>query len=77
MLKTIAAALLAASVLAAPAMAAGYGRTAHAPFIMSGQVNQSMLNANARMGRHHHYNNHRHHYHHRHFRHHHRFHNHR
>jgi hypothetical protein len=52
MLKTIAAALLAVSVLAAPAMAAG--RTSPAPVIKAGQVKQSVLNANAKMGRHHH-----------------------
>ena len=71
MLKTICAALLAASVLAvAPAMAHGPGRTAHAPDINAVHVvhvKPGVLNANARMGRHHH----------RHFRHHHRFHRHR
>jgi hypothetical protein len=68
MLKTISAALLAVSVLAAPAMAAGSGRTAHAPVIKAGQMKTSakagVLNANARMGRHYHYHRH----HHRHFR---------
>jgi hypothetical protein len=63
MLKTISAALLAVSVLAAPAMAAGTGKTAQPPVIKAGQVKTGVLNANARMGRHHH----------RHFRHH-RFH---
>ena len=67
MFKTISAALLAASVLAAPAMAAGHGRTTHAPVIKSVHVKPSVLNANARMGSHHH----------KHFRHHHRFHGHR
>jgi hypothetical protein len=67
MLKTISAALLAVSVLAAPAMAAGSGRTAHKPEIKGVQMKPSVLNANAKMGRHHH----------RHFRHHHRFHGHR
>jgi hypothetical protein len=67
MFKTISAALLAASVLAAPAMAAGHGRSTHAPVIKSVHVKPSVLNANARMGRHHHT----------HFRHHHRFHGHR
>jgi hypothetical protein len=62
MLKTISAALLAVSVLAAPAMAAGTGKT-QAPAIKAGQVKASVLNANARMDRHHH--------HYRHFRHHH------
>jgi hypothetical protein len=51
MLKTISAALLAVSVLAAPAMAAG--RTPHAPAIKTAQVKHSVLNANAEMGRHH------------------------
>jgi hypothetical protein len=54
MLKTISAALLAVSVLAAPAMAAGSGKTAPAPVIKAVQVKTSVLNANARMGRHHH-----------------------
>jgi hypothetical protein len=67
MFKTISAALLAVSVLAAPAMAAGYGRTAHAPAIKGVQIKPSVLNANAKMGRHHH----------KHFRHHYRFHKHR
>jgi hypothetical protein len=56
MLKTISAALLAVSVLAAPALAAGSGKTAHAPVIKTEQVKQvkpSVLNANAKMGRHH------------------------
>jgi hypothetical protein len=52
MFKTISAALLAVSVLAAPAMAAG--RTSHAPVIKTAQAKPSVLNANARMGRHHH-----------------------
>jgi hypothetical protein len=57
MLKTISAALLAVSVLAAPAMAAGQGKSAQAPVIKTEQTKQvkpSVLNANARMGRHHH-----------------------
>jgi hypothetical protein len=71
MLKTISAALLAASVLvAAPAMAHGPGRTAHAPQTGVVHVNPGVLDANAWMGRHHH----RPQYHHHHFRHHHRFH---
>jgi Ni/Co efflux regulator RcnB len=53
MLKTISAALLAVSVLAAPAFAAGTGKTAQAPAIKSAPVKQSVLNANAKMGRHH------------------------
>ena len=67
MLKTISAALLAVSVLAAPAMAAGAVKTVHAPVIKSVQMKPSVLNANARMGRHHH----------KHFRHHYRIHKHR
>ena len=66
MLKTISAALLAVSVLAAPAMAAGSGKTAQAPVIKAAQVKPSVLNAkpwlnaNAKMGRHHrHYSHHR------------------
>ena len=54
MLKTISAALLAVSVLAAPAMAAGPRQNAHAPAIKAVQVKTSVLNANAKMGRHHH-----------------------
>ena len=72
MLKTISAALLAVSVLAAPAMAgtatpamAGTAKTAHPPAVKSAHIKASVLNAHARMGRHHH--------HFRHFRHH-RFH---
>lgn len=52
MFKTISAALLAVSVLAAPAMAAG--RTPHAPAIKTTHVKHSVLNANAKMSRHHH-----------------------
>ena len=53
MLKTISAALLAVSVLAAPALAAGTDKTAQAPVTKSVQTKASALNANARMGRHH------------------------
>ena len=59
MLKTISAALLAVSVLAAPALAAGTGKTAQAPVVKAQQVKQakhvkpSLLNANAKMDRHH------------------------
>lgn len=52
MLKTISAALLAVSVLAAPALAATSGKTAHAPVIKAEQVKQvkpSVLNANAKL----------------------------
>jgi len=82
MLKTISAALLAVSVLAAPAMAAGIdktapapvsktasapvAKTAQAPVINAVPVKHSVLNANARMGRHH-YRHHRHHRFHKHF----------
>jgi hypothetical protein len=64
MLKTISAALLAASVLAAPALAAGLDKTTQAPASKIEQVKTSApkadakktsaLNANATMGRHHH-----------------------
>jgi hypothetical protein len=62
MLKTISAALLAVSVLAAPAMAAGVvkstpalvAKTAQAPVINGVKVKPSVLNANASMDRHHH-----------------------
>ena len=85
MLKTISAALLAISVLAAPAMAAGIAKdtaktapvskttsaplakTAEAPSINAVKAKPSVLNANARMGRHHH-RFHRHHRFHKHFR---------
>jgi hypothetical protein len=59
MFKTISAVLLAVSVLAAPAMAAS--RTPHAPAIKTAQVKHSVLNANAKMGRHHR-KHHRHHH---------------
>jgi len=52
MLKTISAALLVASVFVAPAMA-GSARTEHAPAIKSVTLKSSVLNANAKMGRHH------------------------
>ena len=60
MLKTISAALLAVSVLAAPALAAGTGKTTQAPAPKSAQVKSSVLNANAEMGSHH-VTHHRHH----------------
>jgi len=70
MLKSISAALLAVSVLAAPVMAASPDKTAQAPATKSVQVKPSVLNAkqvkpnalnaNAKMGRHHrHYSHHR------------------
>jgi len=65
MLKTISAALLAVSVLAAPAFA-GTVKATPAPVVKAEQVKQvkpSVLNANAKMGRHH--VKHRHHRHHR------------
>jgi hypothetical protein len=66
MLKTISAALLAVSVLAAPALAASPAtKTAHAPVIKAAQMKSGVLDANARMGRHHHYWHHRHYRHHR------------
>jgi hypothetical protein len=66
MIKTISAALLAVSVLAAPAMAGTARSVSHAaPAAKFAQPKPSVLNANARMGHHH-----RHGYHHRHHRHH-------
>ena len=79
MFKTISAALLAVSVFAAPALAASPDKTAQppvnktvqapvnkttpAPVIKADQAKSKVLNANARMGRHHHehYRHHRHH----------------
>jgi hypothetical protein len=69
MFKTISAALLAVSVLAGPAFAAT-GKTAPAPVIKAAQttkatpIKASVLNANAKMGKHHasharHYNHHK------------------
>jgi hypothetical protein len=60
MLKTISAALLAVSFIAAPALAATSGKSAtapavkttQAPVIKAEQSKSKMLNANARMGRH-------------------------
>jgi len=71
MLKTISAALVAVSVLAAPALAGAPGKTAQAPVNKTTQApaikaegKSKALNANARMGRHHkHYRHHRHHKH--------------
>ena len=53
MLKTISAALLAVSVIAAPALAADTAKTTHAPAVKTEQVKPSVLNAKAKMGRHH------------------------
>jgi hypothetical protein len=71
MLKTISAALLAVSVLAAPALAATatktttapVSKTTAAPVIKADQSKSKLLNANAQMGRHHvkHVRHHRHH----------------
>ncbi|WP_249147961.1 His-rich protein BRANT [Bradyrhizobium jicamae] len=77
MLKTISAALLAMSVIAAPAFAAEQGKTSNtapvttpapatkaAPVVKSEQTPSKVLNANAEMGRHHqHYRHHRYHKH--------------
>ena len=62
MLKTISAALLAVSVLAAPAFAAGQSKTGQAPVIKAEQekLKPSVRNANARMGRHHRHHHHKH-----------------
>jgi Ni/Co efflux regulator RcnB len=64
MFKTISAALLAVSFIAAPALAANTGKT-FAPVIKAEPMKAKVLNANARMGRHHHkhYRHHRHHRH--------------
>jgi ribosomal protein L21 len=64
MLKTISAALLAVSMLAVPALANAGTKTHAAPAIKSVQVKSSVLNANARMGHHHHRHGHHHHRHH-------------
>jgi len=60
MLKTISAALVAVSVLAAPALAGTPGKTAQAPVnkttqapVIKAESKSKALNANARMGRHH------------------------
>ena len=67
MLKMTSAALLAVSVLAAPALAAPYG-TKDAPVIKAAPFSAKVLNANAHWGRHH--RHHRWHHHYRHHRHH-------
>jgi hypothetical protein len=65
MMKTISAALLAVSVLAAPAMAGTVKKATHAaPVLKSAQMKPSVLNANAKMGRHHHRHGHHHRHHH-------------
>jgi hypothetical protein len=61
MLKTISAALVAVSVLAAPALAGTTGKTvqtavnktAQAPVVKAEQGKTKALNSNAKMGRHH------------------------
>ena len=62
MLKTISAALLAVSVLAAPAIAASTAKTAQAPVTKSAtttaQVKKNPLNANARVSHRHHVRHH-------------------
>jgi hypothetical protein len=72
MLKTISAALVAVSVLAAPALAGTPGKTAQAPVnkitqapvVKAEQGKAKLMKANARMDRHHkHYRHHRHHKH--------------
>jgi hypothetical protein len=72
MLKTLSATLLAVSVLAAPALAAGQSKTAPTPVIKAEQVKQTKqvkqlkpnaLNANASMGQHRNVRHHRHHKH--------------
>jgi hypothetical protein len=65
MIKTLSAAVLAISVLAAPAMAAATAKVRVAPATKSWQGKPGVLNANARMGHHHHRHvHHRHHRHH-------------
>lgn len=61
MLKTISAALVAVSVLAAPAFAATSGQTA--PVVKAAATRTGVLNAKASMGRHRvsHHRHHRHH----------------
>ena len=59
MLKKISAALIAVSMLAAPAMAASTTKTQTAPINTPAapaakQAKSTVLNANAKMGRHHH-----------------------
>ena len=67
MFKTISAALLAVSVLAAPAMAGTARSAGHAaPAAKFAQLKPGVLNANAKMGHHRHGYHHRHHGHHRH-----------
>ena len=71
MFKTISAALVAVAVLAAPALAGAPGKTTQAPVnktvqapvIKAEPAKAKVLNANARMGRHHtkHVRHHRHH----------------
>ena len=73
MFKTISAALVAVAIVAAPALAGDPGKTTegpvnktvHAPVIKAEPVKTKVLNANARMGRHHHrhFRHHRHHKH--------------
>ncbi|HMM92287.1 His-rich protein BRANT [Bradyrhizobium sp.] len=71
MLKTISAALVAVSVLAAPALAGTPGKTAQTPMskitqtpaVKAEQGKAKAMNANARMGHHKHYRHHRHHKH--------------
>jgi hypothetical protein len=63
MFKTISAALLAVSVLAAPAMAATATKNSPAPAIKAAHVTKHVLNANAKMVRHpHHHAHYRHHH---------------
>jgi hypothetical protein len=59
MLKKISAALLVASMIAAPAMAASSTKNATAPVTKSVQAKPGLLNAKAKMTRHHkHYRHH-------------------
>ena len=61
MFKTISAALIAASLIAAPAMAAGTTKSVKAPVTKSVSIKSNVLNPNAKMGRQHskHFRHHR------------------
>lgn len=63
MLKTISAALVAVSVVAAPALAGMPGKTAQAPAAKQQQGNAKLRSANAGIGNPKHHRHHRHHQH--------------
>jgi Ni/Co efflux regulator RcnB len=62
MFKTLSVALLAVSVLGVPAMAATAAKTSAAPAIKAEHVKHNVLNADAKMVRHHHKHYRHHHY---------------